>query len=275
MNFDNTPTSTPRSDVSMHRLSDSQSSVSTVPSTSETPRSLVSVLHNYNSIVAAIDLATTILFCLLKDEIAKHPDAPEFLQLMQTFKLDKPASESRNEMIVLVERCISLKAELSKLKEKVVLKYEKTKKEKRDCIAESRLKESEQLNAEYIESRTPHVMLLEEIQPLYTALRKDYREQSEHKERRLTNVKRNFIRNQHQKFLEIEKNYQNSVNAISLIDDRYLVERTLLDERYREMHKKQTRPLKKITRKILMVSEEVDQHIGEIIEAANDIVKAQ
>lgn len=79
MNTDYTPISTPRSDVSMHRLSDSQSSVSTVPSTSETPRALGPVLYSYNSIVAAVDLAATTLFCLLKEDVEKHPQLASHL----------------------------------------------------------------------------------------------------------------------------------------------------------------------------------------------------
>lgn len=273
MNTDYTPISTPRSDVSMHRLSDSQSSVSTVPSTSETPRALGPVLYSYNSIVDAVDLAATTLFCLLKEDVEKHPQAQEFVELLQNLHLEKPASECRSEILVLVERCTIIKTELSKIKQGVVLKYENTKREKQNAVVESRREESERLYENYIELCTPHRILLEEIHPLYTALRKDYRECNENAERRLPHAKRNFIRNQRHKFLELEKNYQNSVNAIAQLDDRYLIDRTLLEEKYREIQKSGTRPLRRTTRKILTILEEVDLHIGEIIEASNEILK--
>lgn len=275
MNTDYTPTSTPRSDVSMHRLSDSQSSVSTVPSTSETPRSLGTVLYSYNSIVAAVDLAATTLFCLVKEEVEKHPQAQEFVESLRNLQLEKPSSECQSEILVLVERCTVVKTELSKIKQRVVQMYENAKSENQNAVVESRRQESEMLYQNYIELCTPHRELLEEIQPLYTALRKDYRESNEHTERRLTHLKRNFIRNQKHKFIELEKNYQNALNTIVQIDDRYLIELTLLEEKYREIQKSGTRPLRRTTRKIVKIVEEVDLHIGEIIEAANEVLKTK
>lgn len=278
MSASTSATNTPRSDVSMRPLSNSQSSISTC--SYDTPRLTPvksvdesSKVNNYETILIAIEFSEVTLFPLLRELIAKHPNALEYTELMKKTLIIKPFSSSAKDMETLIENCTTIKAALETLNCHIIEKYWKRKaiEEMKNEIARDR--DAVIINFQYNEDVEPLKKLLEEVQPVYLAVKRDLKKLEESKEYEVTDAKYQFLKKSYEKFLELRSTYQNTVNSIAAIDDKHTIYLLLLEEKYRKLLKEKIHPFKKATKKIDSLLKEIDHHIAEIIGSANEVLK--
>ena len=271
-------TNTPRSDVSMRPLSNSQSSLSAC--SYDTPRLTpaksfdeTSKVNDYETILIAIEFSEVTLFPLLRELIAKHPNALEYTELMKSTLIMKPLSPSAKDMEALIDNCTTIKAAMETLNCHIIEKYWKRKAIEEMKNEISRDRDAVIINFQYNEEVEPLKKLLEEVQPVYLAVKRDLEKLEESKEHKVTDAKYQFLKKSYEKFLGLRSTYQTTVNSIAAIDDKHTICLLLLEEKYRKLLKEQTHPFKKATKKIDSLLKEIDHHIAEIIGSANEVLK--